>query len=140
MNQSQVESFLRAPRNAIVATNPEAGAPHMTPVWYLYERGRLYISISVHSVKYRHLQRDPRLSVCIDGCHSDARTVMFTGTAELLPGNDPLAAKFLWRIIRRYHETETAARQYAEQVRDVVSALIVMTPDRIISQDFNHGE
>ena len=137
MSPTEIETFLKAPRHAIVGTNPVDGPPQLSPVWYLYENGRLYISISRQTAKYRNLKRDPRMSVCIDGCRPDGRTVMFTGIVELLHKGDPQEAEKRWRIIRHYHETEEAARHYAEQVRDVDSVLIVMTPSKVISQDFN---
>ena len=62
---------------------------------------------------------------------------MVSGKAQLLPQTDPLQAEMRWRIIRQYHETEAAARRYAEQIRDQVSALIIVTPENILSQDFN---
>lgn len=137
MSQAEIEAFLTIPRHAIVGTINPDGAPHMSPVWYLYENGRLYISIPTKTVKYRNLKRDPRISVCIDGCRLDGRTVMFSGTAELLPKGDPFQAEMRWRIIRHYHDSEAEARSYAEQVKDVVSALIIVTPNRVISQNFN---
>ena len=41
-----------------------------------------------------------------------------------------------WRIIRRYHQTEAGARSYYESVRDHASVLIVVTPEKVIMQDF----
>ena len=137
MSQDEIELFLQEPRHAIVGTIPADGPPHLSPVWYLFENDRIYISVPTKTVKYRDLQRDPRISVCIDGCRPDGRTVMFTGKAQLLPKGDPFEAEMRWRIIRHYHETEAEARRYAEQVRDVFSALIIVTPEKIISQDFN---
>ena len=62
---------------------------------------------------------------------------MFMGTVELLAKGDPFAAEMRWRIIQRYHDSEAAARRYAAQVQDVVSALIIVTPDQVLSQNFN---
>ena len=137
MSQDEIDAFLKAPRHAIVGTNVVDGPPHMSPVWYLFENGRFYISVPTKTVKYRNLQRDPRISVCIDGGYPDYRTVMVSGKAQLLPQADPLQAEMRWRIIRQYHETEAADRRYAEQIRDQVSALIIVTPENILSQDFN---
>ncbi|MEM7116277.1 MAG: PPOX class F420-dependent oxidoreductase [Chloroflexota bacterium] len=136
MSQAEIEAFLAEPRHAIVATIHADGTPHMSPVWYLYD-GRLYISIPAITVKHRNLQRDPRLSVCIDGCRPDGRTVMFSGMAELLPKGDPFGAEMRWRIIRHYHNSEAEALRYWEQVKDVAATLIIVTPNKVISQNFN---
>jgi PPOX class probable F420-dependent enzyme len=137
MTLSQIETFLKAPRHAIMGTNREDGPPQLSPVWYVYQAGRFYISIGVETAKLRNLQRDPRVALCIDGGHPDARAVMIYGTAELVQGDDPSRKEMRWRIIRHYHESEDAARRYAQEVEDLPSVLVIVTPQRIISQDFN---
>lgn len=137
MTPAEIEQFLQAPRHAVVGTNSAGGAPQLSPVWYLYEADRLYFSLALSTVKYRNLQRDPRLSVCVDGCHPDARTVMIYGTVEMIAWGDPQEREMWWRIIQRYYETEAAARRYADTIRDTPMALAVVTPEKIISQDYN---
>ena len=137
MTPAQIETFLQAPRHAVVGTNPIDGPPQLSPVWYSFENDRLYISIGAGTSKHRNLKRDPRISVCVDGCHPDARAVMIYGTAELIEGDHPLRLDMRWRIIRHYYETEKAARRYADEVRDLPSVLVIVTPTKIISQDFN---
>jgi PPOX class probable F420-dependent enzyme len=112
------------------------GPPQLTPVWYIYKDGRLYIGIVVGSAKHRNLQRDPRVSVCIDGGHGDARAVMIYGTAELIYDDNPLRKEKSWQLIRKYHDSEEEARRY-EAAIDWESLLIVVNPEKIISQDFN---
>jgi PPOX class probable F420-dependent enzyme len=137
MTLNQIEEFLGAPRHAIVGTNPLDGPPQLSPVWYVYEEGRLYISVLAGSAKHRNLGRDPRISVCIDGCYPDYRTVIIYGTAELVETGQPLQEEMHWRIIRNYHETEEAARRYLEATREEQSVLLIVTPHKIVSQDFN---
>lgn len=137
MTADQIDAFLKAPRHAIVGTNRPNGAPQLSPVWYVYEEGCLYISIGAETAKLHNLARDPRISVCVDGGHPDARAVMIYGTAELITGDHPLRREMRWRIIRHYHESEAAALRYLEEIRDLPSALVIVTPRKVISQDFN---
>jgi PPOX class probable F420-dependent enzyme len=137
MTQSELETFLKAPRHAIVGTNQIDGPPQLSPVWYIYDDDRLYISVGPETAKYRNLQRDPRISVCIDGGHPDARAVMIYGTAEFLEADDASLKDMRWRIIRHYYETEAQARQYADQVRDLPFVILVVNLEKVISQDFN---
>jgi PPOX class probable F420-dependent enzyme len=136
MSQQEMAVFLGAPRHAIVGTNAVDGPPQLSPVWYVFDNGRFYISIGTNTAKYHNLQRDPRISVCVDGGYPDFRTVMASGEAQLLPPGDPLQTEMRWRIIRQYHETEEAARKYMERVRDSDAALIVVMPEKVICQDF----
>ncbi len=137
MTPGQVEAFLKAPRHAIVGTNRVDGPPQLSPVWYVYEAGRMYISIGAGTAKHRNLIRDPRISVCVDGGHPDARAVMIYGTAELIERDDPMREETRWRIVRHYYEAEDAARHYYEQIRDMPFVIVTVTPEKIISQDFS---
>ena len=134
MSQAQVEEFLQAPRFAIVGTNRVKGPPQLTPVWYLYENGRLYVSIFVKSAKYRNLHRDPRISLCIAGEHPDARAVMIYGTVELIQEDSAWFNEICWRLVRRYYDSDEEAQSYldAEAVGGD-SALAVVGPDKIMA-------
>ena len=138
MTQARIEEFLQASRHAIVGTNRRDGPPQLSPVWYLYEERRFYISVLVASAKYRNLERDPRIGLCIDGGHPDARAVMIHGGAELIEAESPWREQVIWRITRRYHDSDEDARRYQDMSRDRgPTVLIVVTPEKIISQDFN---
>ena len=137
MSQAAIDEFLSAPRHAIVATHTRSGPPQMSPVWYIYEGGRLYISTEPSTAKFRNLRRDPRISVCVDGGRTDVRSVMIYGSAELIEGKDTRIEEMRWRIIRHYHDSEAAACEYLESTGEIVTSLIIVTPHKIISQDFN---
>jgi PPOX class probable F420-dependent enzyme len=137
MTQIEIEVFLKAPRHAIVGTNRIDGPPQLSPIWYIFQGGHFYISIGAGTAKHRNLKRDPRVSLCVDGGHPDARAVMIYGTAELIEGEDPWREEIRWQIIRHYHETEEEARRYAEEIRDSPFVIVVVTPLKIISQDYN---
>ena len=137
MSLAQIEEFLLPPRHAVLGTSRLDGAPQLSSVWYLYDEGRFYVSAGVDTAKVRNLRRDPRVSMCIDGCYPDFRTVVVYGSAELLSMDTPFAANVRWRIIRRYHESEERARLYEESTQHPPSKLIVITPTRIIGHDYN---
>ncbi len=136
MTDAEIDTIVQATVNAILATNRRDGAPHLSPIWYLYEDGRFHISVGADSVKARSVRRDPRVSLCIDEGHPDGQAVTVYGTAELVETESAWRGDVTWRIILRYHETEADARCYDETKPDWgPSALLVVTPDQVYSHD-----
>jgi len=138
MSQAHIENFLKVPRFAIVGTNRVNGAPQLTPVWYLYENGRIYVSMSVNSAKYRNLRRDPRICICISGVHPDARAVMIYGTVDLVPEDTAWCEDVLWRLTCRYHDSDEEAQAFIDSFpSEQERAMAVVTPDKVIAEDYN---
>ena len=137
MTGPEIEGFLAAPRHAVLATNGPSGAPQLTPVWFLYDGGQLWVSAGANTAKVRNLRRDPHITLCIDGGHPDARYVVITGRARLVEPNEPLQQEIRWRIIRHYHNSEEDARAYYEEVRGTPAVLIVIEPETVLSQNLN---
>ncbi|MEZ4675507.1 MAG: PPOX class F420-dependent oxidoreductase [Caldilineaceae bacterium] len=137
MSVDRIAQFLAPPRHAIIATNRADGPPQLTPVWYIYEHGRMYISAGVETVKVRNLRHDPRATICVDGGHPDARYVILQGTMTIIEPGGEQQEEMRRRIIYHYHENAEDARRYHESMRDSPSVLLILEPDKIISQDFN---
>jgi hypothetical protein len=138
MNSAQIQAFLDAPRHAIATVLRADGAPQLSPIWFLYENERVYFSTLVSSAKYRQLCRDPRIALCIDAGHPDARAVSISGTAELITDKSPERADLEWRILRRYHESDEDAHRWESVIEaEGPNALVVVSPERIIGWDYN---
>ncbi len=138
MDPSQFEAFLDDPRHAIAAVLRPGGEAQLSPIWFLYEANRLYFSVLQNSAKYRQLSRDPRITLCIDAGHPDARAVTISGAAELITEEGPERSDLEWRIVRRYHKSdEDAHRWEASITQEGPGALVVVSPERIIGWDYN---
>jgi len=138
MDPSQIKTFLDEPRHAIAAVTLPKGNAQLSPIWFVYEADRLYFNVLLKSAKYRHLRRDPRITLCIDAGHPDARAVTISGPAELITEESPERSDLEWRILRRYHESDEDAHRYEAYIAEQgPSALIVVSPKRIMGWDFN---
>lgn len=138
MNRAQIEEFLEVPRFAIVGTNRVNGPPQLTPVWYLYQDGRIYFSMFVDSVKYRNLRRDPRIGICIAGDNPDARAVMIYGTAELALERTEWVDEIVWKLARRYYGSDEEAHSFLDSASaEGEGVLAVVTPEKVIAEDYN---
>ena len=136
MSREQIDAFLAAPRHAIVAVLRDDGRPQLSPVWYLYEKDRLYFSVLVATAKYRQLRRDPRIALCVDGGHPDARFVTLHGVAEIVEKESPWREDLAWRIVRRYCDSDEAARSWQAEVATRGRQALV-APERILGRDYN---
>lgn len=73
------------------------GRPHVTPIWFLVERGedgpRLRFNTGAGDLKARCLRRDPRFSLCVDDQAPPYSYVQLNGEAEL---SDDLTEMLTW--------------------------------------------
>ncbi len=138
MSREQIEAFLATPRHAIVAAQRANGRPQLSPVWYVFEESQFYFSTFVQAAKCRHLRQDPRIAICVDGAHPDARFISIYGTAEIIEEDSSWRDELEWRILRRYHDSDEAARRYeAGLAGEGESALVVVSPEQILGWDYN---
>ena len=59
------------------------------------------------------------------------------GLAKALESGTPESDRIVWRITRRYHDTDEEARRYQESISDLDLVLIKVTPHRLVGLD--HG-
>lgn len=137
MTSAEIEAFLKEPRYAVVGTNRVDGAPQLSPVWFIYEGGLLFVGIEKASAKYRNLVRDGRISLCIHAGHPDPRTVMVYGRAEILEVDNPGVEDIRWRLTRLYKGPDEEARRYRESRQGADSVILRVTPVKLISHDLN---
>ncbi len=101
---AQQRDFLEAVHFAVVATIGPDGMPHQTVMWYMLDGERVLLNTPKNSRKHRHLQQDPRLSVCIEDTY---RYVTLQGRVSL--DEDPERARADYsRLGERYRGTFSA--------------------------------
>lgn len=123
-----VQEFLGLRLIATLGTTNPDGAIQLTPLWYLYESGRLFLPTGSGSRKARNVAVRPAVSVLIDQRRPDRhRWVSATGTAEIIGGPD--AAAMNARVRQRY-VSPAGEPIYGQVIADYDDVTIVVTPDR----------
>ncbi|MCB9482758.1 MAG: TIGR03618 family F420-dependent PPOX class oxidoreductase [Dehalococcoidia bacterium] len=131
----ETAAFLAETRVAVIATIDEHGAPRTAPIWFLWdeESGSPVLFTSRSTKKWRNLQANPRVSLCVDHREPPYAAVILDGRVEEVTGRS------LYDDVRRmavayYGEAEGVA--FAERYRgdrpDIAHFRIV--PDRIVHQ------
>ena len=111
-----------------IATLDADGAPHLCPIWFLLEEGRIWFTPRQHSEWLKHLRRDPRVALCIDEPSVPYRKVLVRGRAEIVHeiGQDDLWRDRYRRIAGRYLPS-TDANAYVDGTDDQPRALCAIT-------------
>jgi PPOX class probable F420-dependent enzyme len=100
--------FLSGRRYATLATHNEDGTIHTTPVWYVFEKGNLYVGSSSSSRKARNVLARPNATILIDIRKPGVeRWVSASGRADILRGDE--SREINSRILSRYLTEEAIA-------------------------------
>ena len=130
MNQQEITAYLATSHIAVVATVNRNGHPHLTPNWYRYDGQVLTFITRKDRLKYRNLQRDPRISVCIYDPPAASNYVVISGTATW---NDQNIWDEARRIIERYRAPDQVD-EYLARWKTEPRVLITVTPERIATR------
>jgi hypothetical protein len=84
MSDEERDAFLRTARTCRVASLGAEGAPHVTPLWFVWDGTHLWLNSLMPSQRWTNLMRDPRVAVVVDDGHdySDLHGVEFSGVVE----------------------------------------------------------
>lgn len=87
LSEKQAQLF-RDKNFGAVATIRKDGTPHVTPVWIDYDGEHVVFNTATGRAKWKHLKRDPRVTVEVHSVEDPYRYVTVTGTAELEEDED----------------------------------------------------
>jgi PPOX class probable F420-dependent enzyme len=136
MEPAERDDFLREARVCRVATVGVDGSPHNSALWYVWDGSALWLNTIVRSQRWVNLDRDPRVSVLVDGgeLFSELRGVELIGMVEKV-GEAPRTTEPNARL-------ELIEDLYGKKYRDGYflpdgkHAWIRLAPAKIVSWDF----
>jgi len=136
MSTEELDEFLTTARTCRVATVGRDGAPHVSPLWFVWDGHALWLNSIVKSQRWTDFVRDPRVSIAIDGGdgYMELHGVELIGRVELVGeaprGDDP------------NDELAGPEQRFGDKysggvwVPDGRHAWARLVPDKIVSWDF----
>lgn len=136
MAPEEVDAFLAEERTCRVASIGADGAPHVTPLWFVWDGAALWLTSIVRSQRWTDIVRDGRVAVAIDAGDDfmELRGVELRGRAEPV-GEVP-------RTGEPAPELDQPERLYADKYaggvvfHDGRHAWLRVVPDKVVSWDF----
>jgi nitroimidazol reductase NimA-like FMN-containing flavoprotein (pyridoxamine 5'-phosphate oxidase superfamily) len=125
LSSDERDQFLAEPGFMMdIATVDSAGAPLVTPIWYVHEDKRIWFTPRQHSEWLKNIRNDPRVALCIDEHVMPYRKVVVRGRAEVVHeiGNDDAWRDRYRRIAGRYIPVDDA-NAYVDGTDDQPRAL-----------------
>jgi PPOX class probable F420-dependent enzyme len=133
MNREEWRAFLLAsPRTAKAATVRSDGRPHIAPVWFDLDGDDVVFTTWHTTAKARDLERDPRISLCVDDERPPFSFVLIEGTARLSDDLDEVRA-WATRIAGRYLGV-MRAKAYGARNGVPGELLVRVTPAHVIAR------
>ena len=137
MTAEELDAFLAEQRTCRVASVGADGAPHVTPLWFVWHDGHIWFSSLVRSQRWTDLERDPRVAIIVDAGHDygELRGVELRG--RVVPVGDvprgdahvPELAEPERLLSRKYWNTDTFKV-------DGRHAWLRVDADKVVSWDF----
>jgi PPOX class probable F420-dependent enzyme len=139
MTNEEVDAFLGQQRTCRLATLGPDG-PHVSPVWFTWTGGALWIYSLTRSQRWTDLQRDPRVSAVVDGGehYGELHGVEIEGQAVVV-GPVPRTGEADLQTPELAEPERLMAGKYfggGDMTHDGRHAWLRVTPTKITSWDF----
>ena len=125
----KVVKFLRGKHFGKLATVMKDGSPHVTPIWYMFDDGKLIVNTTSDRVKYFNIRRDPRVCFLVDDGYP---YVAIFGKARIAKERD--ANKDIETLAIRYTGEEAGTKSARERYWKQQRVSIEIVPERVVEQ------
>lgn len=133
MTVEEARAFLAAgTRTGKLAVVRRDGAPFVVPVWFVVDAdGSLVFTTGARTVKGRAIQRDPRVSICVDDENPPFDYVRVDGVSEV--SEDPDATLPWATAIARRYMGDDLAEQFGRRNAVPGELLVRVRPVRVVA-------
>jgi PPOX class probable F420-dependent enzyme len=141
MSKAEIGRFLmQGTFTGKIATVKEDGSPHVVPIWFVLVKeknrgrvGNIMFTTGSTSVKANNIQRDNRVSICIDDQIPPFSYVTIFGSAKIYPYKQKEVLKWATKIAERYMG-KSYAEVYGRRNSEEGLVLVRIKPLRIIAE------
>ena len=125
----KVERFLGGKHFGKLATTMKDGSPHVTPMWYMLEGGKVLVNTTTDRVKYFNIKRDNRVCFLVDNGYS---YVIIFGKARVATERD--GKKDIETLAIRYTGATAGRKAARERYWKQDRATVEIIPRRVVYQ------
>ena len=143
MSKNETKKFLmQSTFTAKITTVNKGGSPHVVPVWFVLDERKNRITKKIEdiifttykdSVKATNIQRDNRVSICVDDQTPQFSFVTIHGTAKIVRQRYNELLKWNTRIAERYMGKRNS-KAYGERNTTEGVILVRVKPTKIIAK------
>ena len=145
MSKKEIRKFLmQGTFTGKLATVKKDGSSHIVPIWFVLHNGNksggsrkgdddIIFTTNGTSVKAKNIQRDNRVSICVDDQTPPFSFVVVYGTAKIHHCKQSELFRFATKIAQRYMGKENA-ELYGRRNSTEGEVLVRINPTRIIAE------
>ena len=148
MSLKEIKRFLmQGTFTGKLATTKKDGSSHIVPIWFVLNDNHkdavtetekigydeIILTTNSRSVKARNIQRDNRVSICVDDQTPPFSYVVIYGTAKIQHCEQSELLRFATKIAQRYMGKEVA-ELYGKRNSAEGEVLVSIKPTRIIAE------
>lgn len=141
MSKTEISRFLmQGTFTGKLATVKKDGSSHVVAIWFVLDNGNtrgkvgnIIFTTGDTSVKANNIQRDNRVSICVDDQISPFSFVTIFGTAKIYPYKQKEVLKWATKIAERYMGKKNA-EAYGRRNSKEGLVLVRIKPKRIIAE------
>ena len=141
MSKTEISRFLmQGTFTGKLATVKEDGSSHVVPIWFVLDKrnsrnriGDIILTTGVTSVKANNIQRDNRVSICVDDQIPPFSFLTIFGRAKIYPYKQKEVLKWSTKIAKRYMGKDNA-EAYGKRNSEEGLVLVRIKPTRIIAE------
>jgi PPOX class probable F420-dependent enzyme len=143
LTDEERDAFLAEKRVGRLASNRDDGWSHVTPIWYVWEGGRFFLSLGNSRRHLRNVGRDPHVTLCVDDdprmsdLTKSPRSVVCFGLAKL--ADDEQTVREMTEKMERRYLGEVGGPELDELLWFEGRTVVEITPVRWLAWDQGKG-